>query len=83
MSKRKPLPLTDRSRQRIRDSLLAQGVANLKEFGFVSANNENILTDIGFKQFFIGMLTDEVNRTDNANIEAVKQELIIELQTDQ
>ncbi len=41
-----------------RESLIAAGVRNLKEFGYPSVNTENILTDMVFSKFFASMLED-------------------------
>jgi len=40
----------------IRERLIKQGVANLKEFGYPHCNEENILTDDIYSLFFQSML---------------------------
>ena len=39
-----------------REILIANGVRNLKEFGYPGVTKENILTDPIYREFFIGNL---------------------------
>lgn len=42
----------------IEKKLIAAGVRNLKEFGYPNCNEDNIITDDIYKQFFLSMLQD-------------------------
>lgn len=42
----------------IRTKLIKAGVSNLKEFGYTAVDEQNILTDAVYKQFFASMLKD-------------------------
>lgn len=46
--------------EQIREHLLKAGVKNLKEFGYPEVTIENILTDEIYKEFFKGMLEDNL-----------------------
>lgn len=52
---------------KMRNALLQAGVANLKEFGYPSVTTENILTDIVYKEFFKGMLKDNLGHSTEAD----------------
>ena len=43
-----------------RDSLVAAGVRNLKEFGYPDVDAENILKDVIYSKFFLNMLRDNL-----------------------
>lgn len=59
-----------------RNSLIEAGVKNLKSFGYPNANKNNILTDSIYKVFFLGMLEDEANVTDDKRFEKARTDLI-------
>lgn len=40
----------------MKDKLIANGVKNLRDFGYPECNKENILTDQIYKAFFVSML---------------------------
>lgn len=42
----------------MRNKLIANGVKNLKEYGYPDCNKDNILTDEIYKGFFVSMLKD-------------------------
>lgn len=44
----------------MRKKIIANGVKNLKEYGYPDCNEENILTDDIYKDFFISMLKDNL-----------------------
>ena len=44
----------------MRDKLIANGVRNLKEFGYPAVTKENILTDYVFAAFFKSMLQENL-----------------------
>lgn len=50
---------------RIDDSLKQAGVRNLKEYGYPDVNNENIMTDRIYSNFFASMLDDTISKTEN------------------
>lgn len=45
---------------KIRKSLIAAGVKNLKKFGYPGVNETNILTDYLYKKFFLSMLKENL-----------------------
>jgi hypothetical protein len=47
----------------VRIALIRAGVANLKEYGYPSVTQENILTDMIFKMFFVSMLKDNLGKS--------------------
>jgi hypothetical protein len=42
----------------IQEKLIKAGVKNLKTFGYPQVDDKNILTDMIYSQFFLGMLED-------------------------
>jgi len=66
--------------EHIKKHLIKSGVSNLKEFGYPDANEENILTDLIYKAFFVEML--EENLGVREDIDAVINELLKELNSD-
>lgn len=48
--------------QNLDDKIIAQGVANLKEFGYPDCNAENILTDRIYSAFFKSILEDNLGK---------------------
>lgn len=48
--------------EQLKQKLIEAGVKNLKEFGYPSVNNENILTDFVYRSFFKPMLEEDTNR---------------------
>ena len=46
--------------QKIVDGIVANGVKNLKEFGYPSVDKDNILTDEVYKMFFKNMLKENL-----------------------
>lgn len=49
----------------IRDKIISAGVKNLKEFGYPSANDKNILIDYVYSKFFKKMLEENINCPQN------------------
>ncbi len=64
--------------KRIRQSLIEAGVKNLQDWGYPSANEDNILTDDIYKNFFLVMLQD--NKGQGANLDTQINILIRELE---
>ena len=62
----------------MREELLRAGVANLREFGFPRATQDNILTDEVYKAFFLCMLQDNKGKVPQAD--PVIDELISEIE---
>lgn len=46
----------------VRKSLLKAGVKNLKEYGYPSVNDTNILVDKIYKGFFLSMLNENLGQ---------------------
>lgn len=59
-----------------RETMLAAGVKNLKEFGYPAVTKENILTDYLFSKFFKSMLEDNKGQGADAVIEALILEIV-------
>ena len=62
-----------------REQLIAAGVRNLKEFGYPSCNEQNILTDYVYSSFFKSMLTDNLGHGDGQD--GVINNLLVELES--
>jgi hypothetical protein len=45
----------------MREQLIQAGIKNLKEFGYPSVNEENILTDMIYSAFFKQMLEETID----------------------
>ena len=56
----------------IREKLIANGVKNLKEFGYPDCNETNILTVSIFKAFFEDMLQENLGQNPQIDIEINK-----------
>lgn len=56
----------------VQKKLIAAGVKNLKEFGYEHVDEKNILTDMVYSQFFLGMLNDNMGHGFDSDIKAVK-----------
>jgi len=56
----------------VREKLIANGVANLKEFGYAHCNETNILTVPIFKAFFEEMLQENLGQNPQIDIEINK-----------
>ncbi len=63
----------------IESALITAGVKNLKEFGYPSVTNENILTDQVYKMFFESMLKD--NKGQDTQVDKVINGLLSKLAT--
>lgn len=61
----------------MREKLIANGVKNLKEFGYPEVNETNILTDVIYSAFFKNMLQDNFGHS--SEIDKVINELLTEL----
>jgi hypothetical protein len=61
----------------MRETLIKRGVANLQEFGYPSANTENILTDEIYSSMFRSML--EENKGARYDIDEVIDVLLTEI----
>jgi hypothetical protein len=59
----------------MRMTLIKAGVRNLKEFGYPTVNEKNILTDDVFKRFFVSMLRDNLGQGADDAINALLKEL--------
>ena len=68
------MPANPKMQKSIRDKLVEAGVKNLKEFGYPSCNNQNILTDRIFKPFFVSMLRENLGKGVDAEIKALLKE---------
>ncbi len=62
----------------VRNSLIKNGVKNLRQFGYPSVNKDNILTDYLFSQFFLNMLRDNKG-SQYANVDREIDQLIAEI----
>lgn len=58
----------------VRQKLIAAGVRNLREFGYPSVNETNILTDMIFRPFFVSMLRDNLGHGFDNEINALLTE---------
>lgn len=61
----------------IKTKLITAGVKNLHEFGYPNCNEENILTDEVYSEFFKSMLVD--NKGNGAAIDKAINEIISQL----
>ena len=61
----------------IKEKLIKNGIRNLKEFGYPEVNEQNILTDEVYSQFFLRMLED--NKDHSADLDKEIQLLIDEI----
>lgn len=61
----------------LRKQLISAGVKNLREFGYQTCNETNILTDYIFKKFFLSMLKENKGlRPDiDSEIKALEKEI--------
>lgn len=59
----------------IRKHLINAGVRNLKEFGYEHVNSSNIITDMIYAGFFIGMLRDNLGHGFDDDINALIKEV--------
>lgn len=67
-------------RDKVRQYILNAAVRNAHEFGFLHCTTESILKDEVYRQFFRKMLEDDENQTRNQDVEAVKAELLKEIE---
>jgi len=65
--------------ERIKNTLIRNGVNNLKEFGSTEVNTENIFTDFVYREFFKSMLND--NKGHSKEIDDAIDELLLKLDT--
>lgn len=63
----------------IREQLLLTGAKNLREFGYSDVKPEDIMGEYLLRQFFRGMLTDDENCNLSRDVEAVRLELVAEI----
>ena len=63
------------SQRQIRAKIIANGVRNLKEFGYPSVTPENILTDMIFRKFFKSMLEDNLGKGQDVTIGELLEEI--------
>ena len=61
----------------IKQSLLKNGVANLKEFGYTKCNVDNIMSDRIYSEVFKNMLLE--NQGHSLNVDTAIKELLQEL----
>lgn len=59
----------------LRDKLIANGIRNLKEYGYPSVDASNILTDHIYSQFFKSMLEDNLGKGADKDIKALLAEI--------
>jgi hypothetical protein len=59
----------------VRTSLIAAGVANLKEYGYPEVSPETILSDRIYSSFFKSMLYDNLGQGFDAQIKALLVEI--------
>ena len=64
----------------VRESLIAAGVKNLKEFGYPSVDEKNIFTDTVYVLMFQSMLRDNLSRS-TPIIDEVINDLLKEIGT--
>lgn len=57
--------------------LIAQGVKNLRQFGYPDCDSDNIMTDQIYKRFFISMLQENLGQSER--FDAQIQPLINEI----
>ncbi len=75
MKKQKaPTPIVSSAGLGIRSKLISAGVKNLREFGYPSCDDKNILTDQIFKAFFVSMLRDNLGKGYDAEIKSLLKE---------
>jgi hypothetical protein len=63
----------------VKKKLIDAGVKNLNKFGYPNCNQDNILTDAIYKQFFAEMLKD--NKGHSGEIDKAIDELLIVCQS--
>jgi len=63
----------------IRALIINQAVRNLLEYGYPHVNSKNIFIDTVYKEFFLSMLKDSCNQTENPDVTKVLNELIAEV----
>ena len=63
----------------IREGLIKAGVKNLKEFGYPSVDEKNILTDEIYSRFFQGMLEDTIEEVGNPEVVKAAEALLKEI----
>ncbi len=60
----------------MKETLIANGVRNLKEFGYPNCSTSNILTDKVYREFFRGLLEQWDDGTNRSVSQACKLLLI-------
>lgn len=65
--------------EQARETIIRQGVKNLKEFGYPSVDEKNILTDMVYSVMFKNMLEDNKEQTTNQTIIKILDGLIEEI----
>ena len=68
------------TKKEIKFRLIKAGIKNLKEFGYPSVNEENILTDIVYSAMFKSMLNDNVGKS-TKQVDGVIDELLKQIKT--
>ncbi len=63
----------------MRDRLVKAGIKHLREFGYPSVDETNILTDYVFRKFFKKMLEGTIEAAGNASICKACEALIVEI----
>lgn len=64
-------------------AIIERGVKNLRQFGYPYVNATNILTDLIYSQFFLGMLEDQENSGRGGDIDEAWQQLIEKIKANQ
>ena len=64
-------------KQKIKNTIIAQGVKNLKEYGYPTADKDSILTDIIYAAFFRSMLEDNKGKGNKETDEVIDELLSI------
>lgn len=67
------------TKAQIKERIIENGVDNLKEFGYPTVDQNNILTDRIFARFFLSMLNDKVNQVNNKDVTDVIEQLKAEV----
>lgn len=63
----------------MRQKIIKQGVKNLREYGYPSCNEENILTDMIYSKFFLIILRDNLESAPDSAKDVIA-ELIKEIE---
>ena len=65
--------------EQARETIIRQGVKNLREFGYPSVDEKNILTDMIYSKIFKDMLEENKGKTTNQTIIKILDGIIAEI----